>query len=101
MGLFRVRPINPPLDIQILSPLNPSSGGLADYQCFAKNCHLYFCGNSGVRCFAFAGEGGVRMEDVDGEKKEVWGFKAKEWEESDRGYLSVNAVTLKSKTAST
>jgi hypothetical protein len=94
MGYFHLRPINPPLDFQILSPLNPTSGGLADYQCFIKNCHWYFCGNCGVRCFAFAGEGEVRVEEVEGEKKEVWGFKAKEWEENDNVYLSVNAVTL-------
>jgi len=36
----------------------------------------------------------VRIEDVGGEKREVWGFKAKEWEEFDGAYLSINAVTL-------
>jgi len=44
-----------------------------------------------------AGEGEVRTEDVGGEKKEVWGFKRKEWDEAQRKYLSVNAVTLEPK----
>lgn len=47
-----------------------------------------------MRCFALAGEGEIRIEEVDGEKREIWGFKAKEWEEDGSGYLSVNAVTL-------
>ena len=31
MGLFHTRPINPPQDFLLLSPLNPMSGGLQDY----------------------------------------------------------------------
>jgi len=95
MGLFHVRPIDPPTDFQLLSPLNPTSGGLSDYQCFAKVNHWYFCPKCGVRCFSLIGEGEVRTEDVEGEKKrEVWGFKRKEWDEADKKYLSVNALTL-------
>ena len=97
MGLFHVRPIDPPADFQLLSPLNPTSGGLQDYQCFAKKTHWYFCPTCGVRCFGFNNTGEVRTEDVGGEKKEVWGFKRKEWDEAEKKYLTVNALTLEPK----
>jgi hypothetical protein len=94
MGIFHLRPIDPPKDFQILSPLNPTTGGLSEYKCFDKNTSWYFCGTCGVRCFGFKGEGEVRTEDVGGEKKEVWGFIADKWDKSKKCYLSVNAVTL-------
>ena len=36
----------------------------------------------------------MRKEIVDGEEKDVWGFKEKEWAEKEKAYLSVNASSL-------
>ena len=81
----------------LLSPLNPTSGGLLDYTCFDKLIHWYFCGTCGVRCFALGGEGELREVDEpggEGKKIKVWMPKKEGWEENDTGYLSVNATTL-------
>jgi hypothetical protein len=94
MSFFHVRLIDPPRDFMLLSPLNPTTGGLKDYTCFAKNAHWYFCGTCGVRCFAVAGEGEIREVDIDGTKREVWMVKSEGWDESGLSYLTVNAATL-------
>ena len=39
----------------------------------------------------------MRTEDVNGEKKEVWGLKREGWEETVQKYLTVNALTLEPK----
>ncbi len=86
-----------PNDFLLLSPLNPTDGGLQDYTCFEATIHFYFCGMCGVRCFSFSGEGGTREVEIDGKKQTVWTAKEEGWLEgieSGTGYLSVNAATL-------
>jgi hypothetical protein len=78
MGFFHVRLISPPDDFMLLSPLNPTEGGLLDYTCFDKKIHWYFCGTCGVRCFAVTGEGEVReVTGLEGEDKktQAWVLK--------------------------
>ena len=95
MSIFHVRLIDAPGDFMLLSPLNPTSGGLKDYQCFIKNAHWYFCGTCGVRCFTVAGEGEVREIEIEGEKKQAWMMKREGWdEEHGMSYFSLNAATL-------
>ena len=96
MGFFHVRLKSSPDDFMLLQPLNPMEGGLEDYQCFAKWSHWYFCRTCGVRCFTFAGEGGVReVETLDGKGVvKAWMPKKEGWVEGKTGYLSVNASTL-------
>src|SRR5271156_3775110 len=72
MSFFHIRLIDSPRDFILLSPLNPTTGGLKDYTCFAKNAHWYFCGTCGVRCFAVAGEGEIRGVEIEGSKSEAW-----------------------------
>jgi hypothetical protein len=91
-----------PNDFLLLSPLNPTSGGLSDYTCFDHRIHWYFCGTCGVRCFAFGGEGVVRGVEVEGEMRQVWTPKKEGWKEGGwreardtrPSYLSVNGHTL-------
>lgn len=83
-----------PNDFLLLSPLNPTEGGLNDYTCFDNRIHWYFCSKCAVRCFAFSGEGEIREVEVNKETKEVWTPKRQGWVEKTTGYLSVNATTL-------
>jgi hypothetical protein len=94
MSYFHTRPIDSPNDFQLLSPLNPTTGGLNDYTCFDKDIHWYFCGVCGVRCFAVAGEGEVKEVETEEGKKQVWKVKSEGWDEKKSNYLSVNAATI-------
>ncbi|KAL3422953.1 hypothetical protein PVAG01_04701 [Phlyctema vagabunda] len=93
-GIFHVRLQDSPNDFVLLSPLNPEEA-LSDYRCFEAKTHWYFCGDCGVRCFAFRGEAEVREQDVEGELKQIWAPKREGWVEGDgNSYLSVNAASL-------
>ena len=110
MGIFHVRPIDPPADFVVLSPLSPDTE-LGAYKCFAENSTFYHCKNCGVRCFTYGGPPGVN-EEVDlgqwrGEEPErkmtkIWMPKEGEWKKVVNGkevvdpgcYLSINGVTI-------
>ncbi|OBT82478.1 hypothetical protein VE02_08158 [Pseudogymnoascus sp. 03VT05] len=94
MSYFHVRLMDEPNDFLLLSPLNPTEGGLSDYTCFKRAIHWYFCSKCGVRCFAFAGEGVVREVEVEGEVQKVWTPDPEKWGKGKVAYLSVNAATL-------
>jgi hypothetical protein len=93
MGLFHLFLKSPVEDFILLSPLDPETGGLGDYQCNAKNNHYYFCKNCGVRCFAFAGTGEV-VEVDEGVWGKEEGTKVKARRPTTVNYLSVNALSL-------
>ncbi|KAF2503350.1 hypothetical protein BU16DRAFT_569191 [Lophium mytilinum] len=105
-NFFHVRPQSSPDDFVLLAPTNPfddpADGGLADYQCFAKFTHWFFCPKCGVRCFTFGGESELAEIDLgewsggekEGKLTKVWRVKKEGWKEGDTSYLSINATSL-------
>ncbi|KAH8676428.1 hypothetical protein BGZ60DRAFT_504040 [Tricladium varicosporioides] len=98
MSSFHIRLMDAPNDFLLLSPLNPESGGLADYTCGDGEIHFYFCPKCGVRCFTFYGESEVRELEVEVrgevEMRRVWTPKREGWVEPSTGCLNVNAATI-------
>ena len=105
---YTLRPIEPPDDFLLLSPLDPF-GEFGDYQCYSKKLHFFFCRTCGVRPFIFAGDGEIVEVDPAEARVSVEGSEAsgnetvKAWrprrgpDSKFDGYLSVNGHTIDAK----
>jgi len=109
MGLFHLRPRDPPADFALVAPLAAAAAAapdpsLAAYTCNGGTCKWYFCGRCGVRTFAVDGPTEVADVELPGallregggealEKVRVWRPAVEGWSGED-SYLSVNFTTV-------